>query len=679
MNIIIGSEGFLGSYLNNILTPIISINTNNYKTFIDNFNYEHTNIFICANVNNNTKIINDLIKLNKYNTYILFSSATIYYKVNKKIYSENDYNNEITDDEYSNTIKLNEQIFDKLLGIKKIIRLGTLYGSSPNLNASRGIHRMIYYPLINNCIEIYDKEINKSLTSFEDLGDSLKYILADKNNTLDIYNVSSFDTTIEELANFISTKFKIGITEINKPENKINYNFLLDTYKIKSLGWQPKGHINNFVETLSCKNNINKIHYDKINIYYKKKECRICKSNKLQNILNLNNQPPPNRLDDLFWKLLNVPLILNLCTECYHLQLDGVLNPIIMYKNYSYLSGTSNTMKIYFKNFVKSLNVKNKKVLDIACNDCALLDSFKEFNNETYGIDPAENIVENITNHNIYCGFFNKDAIDYFNKDAIDYFNKGAIDYFKIKFDVITAFNVFAHVDDVYDFLNNLYLISDTNTDIYIQTSQCNMIQNNEFDTIYHEHLSFFNVNSMKYCLEKTNFMLYDIKIVDVHGSSYLFHIKQKCNLKELDNVNNRLTFENQSGIYKIDTYFTYSENIYKWKIELINLLKNKNNLVGVGASAKGITILNFLNDDLYNNNIVINYIIDESKLKIGKKINSVNIEIHDFDKIKEIDDTIYFILFAWNFKDELINKINKIRTNNVFINLFPLNLIVYK
>jgi len=331
-----------------------------------------------------------------------------------------------------------------------------------------------------------------------------------------------------------------------------------------------------------------------------------------------------------------------------------------MYKNYSYLSGTSNTMKIYFKNFAQSLNIKNKNVLDIACNDCALLDCFKELNNYTYGIDPAENIVKDINSHNIYCGFFNKDAVN----------------YFKIKFNVITAFNVFAHVDNIYDFLNNLYLISDKQTDIYIQTSQCNMIQNNEFDTIYHEHLSFFNVNSMNYCLNKSNFMLYDIKIVNVHGSSYLFHIKQKNYLIESENVNNRLLYENNTGIYKLETYFNYSKNIYTWKNELINLLKNKKNIVGVGASAKGITILNFIKNDLINNNIVIDYIIDENKLKIGKKINSVNINIWDFNKIKEIDDTIYFILFAWNFKDEIINKINKIKNNNIFIDLFPLNLI---
>jgi 2-polyprenyl-3-methyl-5-hydroxy-6-metoxy-1,4-benzoquinol methylase len=659
MNIIIGSDGFLGSKLNNSLLNVLPINSQEYINFINNFNYINKNIFICADVNNNKKIIKDLIKLKKKNTYILFSSAAIYYKVNKEIYLETDSNDEITNDEYTNLIKQNEKLFQELIGIKKILRMGTLFGSSPNLNASRGIHRMIYYPLINDNIEIYDKKINKSLTSFEDLIESLNYIMNNHEST--IYNVSSFDITIEELANYISNKFKISIKEIEIPNNKNNYSFLLNTNKLKKLGWKPKSNIDNLVKTITNNfNEINKINYDKINIYYKKNECRVCESKKLLTVLNLNNQPPPNRLDDLFWELLNVPLKLNLCINCYHLQLESVLNPIILYKNYSYLSGTSNTMKIYFKNFVKSLNVMNKKVLDIACNDCALLDCFKEFNNDTYGIDPAENIVKNINNHKIYCGFFNKDAVN----------------YFKIKFDIITAFNVFAHVDDIYDFLNKLYLISNDKTDIYIQTSQCNMIQNNEFDTIYHEHLSFFNINSMKYCLNKLNFILYDIKIVNVHGSSYLFYIKQKTNFKELENVNNRLMYENNTGIYKLDTYFNYSDNIYKWKIELINLLKNKNKLVGVGASAKGITILNFIKDELLNNNIIIEYIIDENKLKIGKRINSIKIDICDFNKIKEIDDTIYFILFAWNFKDELINKINKIRNNNVFINLFPLTFI---
>jgi hypothetical protein len=171
-----------------------------------------------------------------------------------------------------------------------------------------------------------------------------------------------------------------------------------------------------------------------------------------------------------------------------------------------------------------------------------------------------------------------------------------------------------------------------------------------------------------------------------VHGSSYLFHIKKNNkneNIREKDKIafpnetiNERLGFEENSGIYKIETYFNYSNNIYNWKNNLIELLKNKNNIVGVGASAKGITILNFIKNDLISNNIKINYIIDENKLKINKTISSVNIKIYDFNKIKETDNTIYFILFAWNFKDELIDKINKLRNNNIFINLFPLNII---
>jgi nucleoside-diphosphate-sugar epimerase/2-polyprenyl-3-methyl-5-hydroxy-6-metoxy-1,4-benzoquinol methylase len=659
MNIIIGSNGFLGSYLSKNLENVLLITSQDYDYFIKNFYYQHCYVFICADVKNNKKIIEDLIKLNKNNIYILFSSAVIYYGIKKECYSENDFNYDKTNNDYVNSIKENEELFLKLNGLKKIIRLGTLYGSSPNLDASRGIHRMIYYPLINNYIEIYDKKINKSLTSFEDLKNGLSYILKDNNN--EIYNLSSFDITIENLALFISNKFDVSIKEINALDNKTNYSFILNTDKLKQLGWISKSNLSNLINTIS--NNfhcINKISYDKTNIYYTKKNCRVCNSYKLIQVLNLNNQPPPNRLDDNFWELLNFPLILNLCSDCYHLQLNGVLNPIILYKNYSYLSGTSNTMKEYFKNFVESLNITNKKVLDIACNDCALLDCFKLNNNQTYGVDPAENLVLNNNNHNIYCGFFNDNAVNYFNTT----------------FDIITAFNVFAHVDDIYDFLDNLYKISNINTDIFIQTSQCNMIQNNEFDTIYHEHLSFFNVNSFKYCIEKANFILYNVNIVEVHGSSYLFHIK--LNNKKLinDKIKERLTFEKLSGIYKIETYFNYSNNIYKWKNDLINLLKNKTNIIGVGASAKGITILNFINNDLKLNNINISYIIDENKLKINKTISSINIKIYDFNKIKEIDNTIYFILFAWNFKDELISKINKLRNNNIFINLFPLTTI---
>jgi len=661
-HIIIGAEGFLGSYLSSKLINPVKIISKYYDQFLLNNNYKNCIFYICADYKNISIIINDLqgMNLNCSNTIILFSSAVIYDNPSQNEYSENDAKFNISNNEYINQIKKNESEFKKLFGRKIIIRLGTLYGSSPYLNATRGIHRMIYFSLINNYIEIMNPELKKSLTSFDDLLSGINTILIHQKSMFDVYNISSFNTTIGDLGNYISNLFDVKI--IYKENNAINYDFYLDTRKLKSLGWIPTGTLENLVATITNNfYNIKEIKYDDIIIYKTKHECRVCNSKKLFKIIDLNNNPPPNRLNDKFWKLLNCPLILNGCEDCYHLQLNGILNPIIMYKNYLYLSSTSQTMKTYFKKFVNNVALAGEKVLDIACNDCSLLDCFLEKKCETYGVDPAENIVNKIKKHNIYCGFFDKKAVEYFN----------------IKFDIVTAFNVFAHVDDIYDFLNNIYLVTDEKSNIYIQTSQCNMIQNNEFDTIYHEHLSFFNINSMNLALNKSKFYLNDVKIVDVHGSSYLFHIKQKSLIMNPnDNIIDRCLYEMDSGLFKYETYIKYAKNICLWKDNLINLLKSHNNIIGVGASAKGITILNFINQDLLINNIKINIIIDENPIKINKKIDNLDIDIKEFNYIKTIEHDLTFVLFAWNFKYELINKIKLLRNkNDIFINLFPLEI----
>jgi hypothetical protein len=178
----------------------------------------------------------------------------------------------------------------------------------------------------------------------------------------------------------------------------------------------------------------------------------------------------------------------------------------------------------------------------------------------------------------------------------------------------------------------------------------------------------------MKIALNKANYYLNDVKIVDIHGSSYLFHIKHKIDNFEINkNIVKRLNFEINSNLYKRETYINYCKNIYIWKDNLINLLKNKQILIGVGASAKGITVLNFIKDDLIKNNIKIEFILDENSIKIGKKIDSLDINIVDFNYIKTIDFNITFIIFAWNYKDELLKKIKLIRNkNDKFIILFP-------
>ena len=181
----------------------------------------------------------------------------------------------------------------------------------------------------------------------------------------------------------------------------------------------------------------------------------------------------------------------------------------------------------------------------------------------------------------------------------------------------------------------------------------------------------------MNAALYQSKFYLNDVKIVDVHGSSYLFHIKQKSLvINPNDNIIERCLYEIDSGLFRHETYIKYAKNICLWKDNLINLLKKHNNIIGVGASAKGITILNFIKEELLLNNIKINIIIDENLIKINKKIDNLNIDIKEFNYIKTIEHDLTFVLFAWNFKDELINKIKLLRNkNDTFINLFPLEI----
>ncbi len=662
--IIIGANGYLGSYLAEKYKNSIIIIKDNYSEFIINWNnnnYNNEIVLICVS---NDYIINDLLlNSNNNNTFILSSSAVIYNNINKELYNEKEIINEnVNDNNYVKLVKQNEKNLLKLKGKKIILRMGTLYGYSPYLNAYRGINKMLFSLLINNSIIIDNCTLRKSMLWLGDVYNAINILLKNKkikklNNQIEIYNISSFNTTIDLVSKSISNKYDIPL-EYSSKTNTINYDFHLDTTKLENLGWIPTKNIN-YDDFINNIHNCKEIKYDNDIIWYVKNTCRICNSSNLINIIDLGKQPPPNRLNDKLWEYINFPLKLNCCTKCYHLQLYGVINPKIMYRNYTYLSGTSNTMKDYFKSFVESIIVSNKinkNILDIACNDGSLLDAFLEKGFNTFGIDPAYNIVNNIKNHNIICDFFNSTSIKHYN----------------IKFDIITLFNVFAHVDNIYELLDNIDKITNLDSDIYIQTSQCNMIQNNEFDTIYHEHLSFFNINSMSLISNYTNFYLFDVKIVNVHGSSYLFHLK-KNNKCITSNVLKRFNYEINTNIYNLDTYVKYSNYINCiWKNKLYKLLNNK--IIGVGASAKGITILNYIYKDLLEKNIIIDCIIDENELKIGKKINSIDITINNFEYIKNINENINFILFAWNYKTEIINKVKNLRINynDNFIDLFP-------
>lgn len=380
--------------------------------------------------------------------------------------------------------------------------------------------------------------------------------------------------------------------------------------------------------------------------YTKKENCRACKSQEIFSILDLGEQPLANSYHEGKEKQDTYPLDLWLCKECFHLQLSVVVNPSLMFEDYLYVSGTSKTMHEHFEYFANLFSEKIKpsekrSVLDIACNDGSQLDKFKNLGWETYGVDPAKNLYDlSRSNHNVVC--------DYWSEKVAQQINK--------KFDLLVAQNVFAHVDNIDEFLKGCYAAMNDESYLAIQTSQANMIENNEFDTIYHEHLSFFNTKSMKVAANRNGFSLVDVFKAPIHGTSYIF-VLRKGDRDEMISLS-EIETEKRKGLFSIETYEKYSnkcrEIAKNFKDLKENLASQNMTVVGYGAAAKGNTFLNFAN-------VSLDYIIDDNPLKQNLLTPGRNILIKSATSLSEVDPSnLVIVPLAWNFFEEIKSRASK-------------------
>ena len=258
--------------------------------------------------------------------------------------------------------------------------------------------------------------------------------------------------------------------------------------------------------------------------------CLACDSKDLIPTLDLKNQPLANNFRETpnTDKEERYPLAINRCQDCDHLQLTHAVDPALIYTHYLYVSGTSKTYVEYmdwYANFVREQFDRwpNGGVLDIGCNDGSQLDAFKCLGMLTHGVDPAENLYpKSSANHKVILGFWNEDTAGRLGRD----------------FDIITTQNAFAHIPDPLAYLKlaKEYLRNDGK--IFISTSQADMVVNGEFDTIYHEHISYYNAYSMKCLAERAGLHLVDVVKTPIHGTSYIFVLaKQPANQARMENI----------------------------------------------------------------------------------------------------------------------------------------------
>ena len=382
-------------------------------------------------------------------------------------------------------------------------------------------------------------------------------------------------------------------------------------------------------------------------------KCRSCSSKQLTKIFSLGHQCfggifPSTKKQHI----PTGPLELVKCSKCRLIQLKHNFNRRKMFgTNYGYESSINKSMKKHLKNIVRdSLKIiplkKDDAIIDIGSNDATLLNFFKNRKQKLYGVDPTINKkFKKYYNKNIYC------ISKLFDNIAADTLQK------KIKrAKIVFSIAMFYDLPDPIQFCENIKkLIGDDGIWVSEQSYCPFMLKNNSFDTICHEHLEYYTIESIKYIFKKAGLKIIDIKFNDINGGSFrVVASSVKSKLKKFKKLN---FYEKREKILLRKYSFNkFIKNIKNIKCNLKNLLRKirlqNKTIYGYGASTKGNVLLQHFNitDKL------LSCIAEVNKFKFNRYTPLTKIKILDYNKInKKLPD--FFLVLPWHFKDNILKK----------------------
>lgn len=665
--ILIIGKGYIGSYLNghllrhNWYVDTVCKNTNISKQLINTYD---AIIYLgvgSRRIKNNMSDFKYLLSILEENQKLIYASSSCVYGTNFNCTEESPL--ETTTHYDASKALMDKWVLEELASSKKQIyglRLGTVNGVSPKMRNDLMLNSMVNEINQNQKYYISSPDTQRPLLGINDLGRGIQEILDDKESRYGIYNMASFQTCVSDLSVVVNKVTGIDAIPMGNMVNS-TYNFSINCEKFcKAFSFSFEDTAHSLVSSMYItrpSSSVSEINY-----------CRVCRNEDLSIVLYMGDVPLANMFQKELSVLPTYPLQLMVCYKCFHLQLSHVVNPQLLYKNYLYTSGTSETTHKYFtwieefsKSLIKQLYpeklLKPLTVLEIACNDGTQLRKFKNKGWRTIGVDPAQNLnnPSGSRGDTIYCDFWNSYC-------AVD---------IEETIDLVLAQNVFAHTDDVHDFLRSCKLVMSDSTLLLIQTSQANMIQKQQCDTIYHEHLSFFSITSMTTLLKLHNLYLYKTFVTDIHGDSLLFVVGKKSisptfiiYTSNYIIASKTIADEEEEGILLPLTYDNYSKTCLKNAYilrEEIHTAANKHRLIiGYGASAKGNTILSAcLTEDETK---LISFIIDENTLKQDRFTPGTGVVIKCPFILEGLhkDIPLSILMLSWNFEKEIKAKITK-------------------
>lgn len=384
-------------------------------------------------------------------------------------------------------------------------------------------------------------------------------------------------------------------------------------------------------------------------------QCRTCGSKNLTLILDLGETALANDFlspEEFPNYKISLPLRVMLCSDCSLVQLADAVDPKILYSRYAYVTSTSRTMdKHLAEQSAHLLTVGNfgagAKVLEIASNTGIFLKKFQEQGCAVLGVEPAANIAEVAVNAGI--------------PTRNEFFNAANAGKLKADWgaaDLILGRHVFAHIDDLHDLMAGLEIVSNEDTLIAFEVPYlADFFERTEYDTIYHEHLSYISVRSLEALLKNSPFMLTRVDHYPIHGGSILFHMRRRSSApKPHASVAAALAQEQRMGLGDPATWGQFAARVARIRSNLPALVRKLRaqgkRVIGYGASAKGNTLLNtcgLTNSDL-------DYIIDNTPFKQNKVAPGSWIPVRPPEMLLA-NQPDYALLLAWNFAKEIVTR----------------------
>ena len=400
---------------------------------------------------------------------------------------------------------------------------------------------------------------------------------------------------------------------------------------------------------------------------YLKDTCRVCDSKELNKVVSLGMSPLANNLiDNPNDSCEQYPLEMDYCPKCHNCQLSVVVPPDKMFKNYLYVSSTNETFRQHFKDaankFISEYGLNNESlVIDIGSNDGIFLKPLHEAGVRVIGFEPATDIARKANEDGIHtiCRYFDYNAAD----DLLRVMGHKA--------DLVTAFNVFAHSDKLKDMLTGVFTrLLKPNGRFIIEVQYLkDTIKDLTFDNIYHEHVNYWSVLSLRNFAIENHIALLKVEHVNTHGGSiraYFGNKDQPVDASVQEFIDEEIKF----GMDKYETYVQFGKNVENVKNTVcrnFEKLKAENpNIIAYGSPAKATTALNYFGIDCNS----IKCTIEDNSLKHGKLIPGVNIPITSKSQI-DLTTPHTIIVLAWNFFDSIVkNNQDLVKAGHKFVNI---------